>query len=105
MSVITSYSIHYTKLYDSADFTFATTSGSLFGVPEVNKTLVEEVQPRYGNITNKFGHNLVAVDAAGKVATFEHKYEVQGVADDAVGGEDLPELSGEPRGKRSYNFV
>lgn len=50
----------------TAEFTFATNGGKLFGVPAVNKTLVEEVQPRYGNITNKFKHNLVAIDAEKK---------------------------------------
>lgn len=70
----------------SADFTFATNGSKLFGVPAVNKTLVEVVQPRYGNITNKFKHNLVAIDPANKKATFEHKYEIQGEYD-----EDLEE--------------
>ncbi len=72
----------------TADFTFATNGGSLFGsVPAVNKTLVEDVQPRYGNITNKFKHNLVAIDTAAKIATFEHKYEIKGEYD-----EDLEEF-------------
>jgi len=70
----------------SANFIFATNGGKLFGLPEVNKTLVEEVQPRYGNITNKFHHNLVAIDPKKKVATFEYKYQVKGEWD-----EDLEE--------------
>ncbi|NPA65848.1 MAG: NAD(P)/FAD-dependent oxidoreductase [Epsilonproteobacteria bacterium] len=70
----------------TADFTFATNGGNLFGVPAVNETLVKEVQPRYGNITNKFHHNLVAIDTDKKIATFEHKYEVKGEWD-----EDLEE--------------
>jgi len=70
----------------SADFTFATNGGKLFGVPSVNKTLNEVVQPFYGNITNKFKHNLVEIDVKNKIATFEHKYEVKGEYD-----EDLEE--------------
>jgi len=70
----------------TAEYTFATNGSKLFGVPAVNKTLVEEVQPRYGNITNKFEHNLIAIDAEKKIATFEHKYEVKGEYD-----EDLEE--------------
>ena len=71
----------------SADFTFATNGGKLFGaVPAVDATLLNEVQPRYGNITNKFKHNLVSIDVENKVATFEHNYEVQGSYD-----EDLEE--------------
>ena len=71
----------------SADFTFATNGSKLFGVPSVNKTLEDDVQPYYGNITNKFKHNLVAIDTQAKKATFEHKYEVKGEYD-----EDLEEF-------------
>ncbi|MGD9970946.1 MAG: NAD(P)/FAD-dependent oxidoreductase [Sulfuricurvum sp.] len=70
----------------NADFTFATNGDKLFGVPDVNKTLTEVVQPRYGNITNKFKHNLVAIDSEKKIATFETKHMVQGEYD-----EDLEE--------------
>ncbi len=70
----------------SADFTFATNGSSLFGLPSVRETLENVVQPYYGNITNKFGHNLVAIDPQKKVATFEHKYELKGAYD-----EDLEE--------------
>lgn len=70
----------------SADFTFATNGGNLFGVPSVNETLEKVVQPYYGNITNKFKHNLIAIDVANKKATFEHKYQIQGAYD-----EDLEE--------------
>ncbi|WP_345969687.1 FAD/NAD(P)-binding oxidoreductase [Sulfurimonas sp. HSL1-6] len=87
----------------SAEFTFATNGGSLFGVPEVDKTLVEEVQPRYGNITNKFGHNLVAIDAAGKVATFEHKYEVQGEYDEDL--EEYDMITKVDRVEMPYDFI
>lgn len=66
----------------SADFIFATDGGKLFGaVPAVDETLMNKVQPYYGNITNKFKHNLVAIDAEKKIATFEYKYEVKGEYD------------------------
>ena len=87
----------------SADFTFATSGGSLFGVPEVNKTLVEEVQPRYGNITNKFGHNLVAIDADKKVATFVHAYEIQGEYDEDLEEYDI--ISKVDRVEMPYDFI
>jgi len=70
----------------TAEFTFALNGDKLFGVPEVNETLTKVVQPRYGNITNKFTHNLVAIDAEKKVATFETKKLTQGAYD-----EDLEE--------------
>jgi len=87
----------------TADFAFATPGSNLFGVPEVNKTLVEEVQPRYGNITNKFGHNLVAVDAEKKVATFEHKYEVQGDYDEDL--EEYEMITKVDRVDMPYDFL
>ncbi len=87
----------------SAEFTFATNGGKLFGLADVNKTLTEEVQPRYGNITNKFGHNLVAVDVANKVATFEHKYEVQGEYDEDI--EEYEMIKKTDRVEMPYDFL
>jgi sulfide:quinone oxidoreductase len=87
----------------SADFTFATNSGNLFGVPEVNETLEKEVQPRYGNITNKFGHNLVAIDADKKVATFEHTYEIQGEYDEDL--EEYDMITKVDRVEMPYDFI
>ncbi|WP_345977724.1 FAD/NAD(P)-binding oxidoreductase [Sulfurimonas sp. HSL3-7] len=87
----------------SADFVFATNSGSLFGVPEVNETLVNEVQPRYGNITNKFKHNLVAIDTEKKVATFEHKYQIQGEYDEDL--EEYDMIDKEEKVQLEYDFI
>lgn len=70
----------------TAEYIFATNGSTLFGVPSVNDTLANVVQPFYGNITNNFGHNLIAIDAEKKIATFEHKYTVKGEYD-----EDLEE--------------
>jgi len=87
----------------SADFTFATNGSKLFGVPSVNKTLVEEVQPYYGNITNKFKHNLVEIDVKGKVATFEHKYEEKGEYDEDL--EEYDMIKKTELVKMSYDFI
>ena len=87
----------------SADFTFATPGAKLFGVPEVNETLEKVVQPRYGNITNKFGHNLVAIDAEKKIATFEHKYEVQGEYDEDL--EEYEMIEKIDRVDMEYDFI
>ena len=65
----------------TANFTFATASGKLFGLDNVNRALTE-VQQSYDTITSKFKHNLVAIDVANKVATFEHSYEVKGEYDE-----------------------
>ena len=87
----------------TADFTFATNGSKLFGLAEVNETLVKEVQPRYGNITNKFKHNLVAIDAEKKLATFEHKYEVKGEYDEDL--EEYDMIQKTERVTLPYDFI
>lgn len=87
----------------TADFTFATSGAKLFGVPAVNATLEKEVQPRYGNITNKFGHNMVAIDAEKKIATFEHKYQVQGEWDEDL--EEYEMIAKTDRVDLPYDFI
>jgi len=87
----------------TADFTFATNGSKLFGVESVNKTLNEVVQPYYGNITNKFKHNLVEIDVKGKVATFEHKYEEKGEYDEDLEEYDI--IKKTELVKMSYDFI
>jgi len=88
----------------SADFTFATNGGKLFGaIPAVDKKLKEVVQPRYGNITNKFKHNLVEIDPDKKIAIFEHKYEVKGEWDEDL--EEYEMIEKVDRVKLPYDFI
>lgn len=68
-----------------ANYIYATNSSKLFKFPGIAKSL-EKVQSGYDTITNKFNHNLVAIDVKNKVATFEESYEVKGEYD-----EDLEE--------------
>ena len=65
----------------NAQFNFCKKGGKLFGIPSYNKTLVEEITPMYGNITDKWDHVLRKIDAENKVATFEHKYQTKGEYD------------------------
>ena len=69
----------------TADFTFATSGPKLFSLPTVDASL-HNVQKEYGNIENKFRHELKAIDADNKKATFRHIYEEKGEYD-----EDLEE--------------
>lgn len=88
----------------NAEMTFATSAPKLFGaVPAVDKMLMEEVQPRYGNITNKFAHNLVAVDAINKKATFEHTYTMQGAYDEDI--EEYETITKVDRVEMDYDFL
>ena len=85
-----------------ADFIFATSKSKLFKHPEFDESL-HKVQKQYDSITNKFRHNLVAIDVNNKVATFEETYEVKGEYD-----EDLEEydMSEEKRMvDMSYDFI
>ncbi len=58
--------------------TFCKKGETLFGVPSYNKTLVDEVTPMYGNITDKFNHVLRKIDADKKIATFEYTHTIKG---------------------------
>lgn len=61
----------------TANFTFATAATKLFSLPEIDASLAK-AQERYGNITNRFGHDLISIDTVAKKATFLHKYEEKG---------------------------
>jgi len=65
----------------NAQFSFCKKGTTLFGVPSYNKTLVEEVTPMYGNITDKWNHVLRKIDPERKIAYFEHKYQTKGEYD------------------------
>ncbi|MCW8820840.1 MAG: NAD(P)/FAD-dependent oxidoreductase, partial [Sulfurovum sp.] len=73
-----------------ANFVYATSKGKLFSLPEIEESLAK-VQTRYDTITNKFNHNLVAIDVSNKVATFEETYEVKGEFDEDLGEYDMSE--------------
>ncbi|PHS35552.1 MAG: pyridine nucleotide-disulfide oxidoreductase [Sulfurovum sp.] len=73
-----------------ANYIFATNSGKLFKHPEIVASL-EKVQKGYDTITNKFSHNLVAIDVKNKVATFEATYEIKGEYDEDLEEYDMTE--------------
>jgi len=74
---------HLKKSGLSAEYTFATAGGKLFGLKPIADSLTQ-VQKRYDTITNKFKHNLIAIDKYAKIATFEHTYEVKGEYDEEL---------------------
>lgn len=76
---------HLRKANLGANFIFATNGGKLFSLPTIAASL-GEVQKGYDTISNRFKHNLVAMDVKNKVATFEERYEEKGEYD-----EDLKE--------------
>ncbi len=86
----------------SADFIFASAGEKLFSLPEIDAAL-NKVQKGYGNITNKFGHELIAIDAQNKVATFLHKYEVQGEYDKEF--KEYEMIEKEEEVKLEYDFI
>lgn len=86
----------------SAEFTFATAGEKLFSLPEIEAAL-HKVQDGYGNITNKFAHDLIAIDAAAKKATFLHKYQVQGEYDKDL--EEYDMIDKEEEVVMEYDFI
>lgn len=84
------------------DFIFATASEKLFGIPEI-ETSLHKVQKGYGNITNKFGHELIRIDAEKKIATFLHKYQVQGEYDKEY--EEYEMIDKEEEVAVEYDFI
>lgn len=93
---------HLKKEGLSADYTFATSAGSLFGLKPIADSL-GEVQKRYDTITNKFKHNLIAIDVPNKVATFEHTYEVQGEYDEELEAYDT--ITKRETVEMEYDFI
>jgi len=81
---------HLRKEDLEGDFIYATAKNKLFGIPEIEASLTE-VQKGYDTITNKFRHNLVAIDTAKKIATFEETYEVKGDYDEDLEEYDMIE--------------
>ena len=81
---------HLRKEGLGANFVLATNSGKLFSLPEIDASLTK-VQKQYDTITNKFRHNLVAMDVKNKVATFEETYEVKGEYDEDLEEYDVSE--------------
>ena len=86
----------------SADFVFATAGEKLFSLPEIEASL-KKVQDGYGNITNRFGHDLIAIDAENKKATFLHKYQVQGEYDKDL--EEYDMIDKEEEVVMEYDFI
>lgn len=86
----------------TADFIFATAGEKLFSIPEIEAAIVK-VQKGYGNITNKFGHELIRIDAEKKLATFHHTYQVQGEYDKEF--EEYEMIDKEEEVTLEYDFI
>jgi len=93
---------HLKKEGLSAEFIFATAKGKLFGLKEIDASL-HKVQERYGNIENKFGHDLKSVDTEKKTATFKHKYEIQGEYDEDI--EEYDVIEKEEEVTLDYDYI
>lgn len=86
----------------TAEFIFVTAEERLFSLPQIDEALYK-AQERYGNITNKFGHDLVCIDPIAKTATFHHKYEVQGKYDKELKEYDM--IDKEEDVTLEYDFI
>lgn len=86
----------------TADFTFVTAGEKLFAIEEINEAL-HKTQKHYGNITNKFSHNLIRLDPIAKKATFHHRYTVQGAYDKDLNEYDV--IDKEEEVTLDYDFI
>lgn len=86
----------------TADFIFATAGEKLFSLPEIDAA-IQKVQKGYGNITNKFGHDLIRIDGSKKIATFLHKYQVQGEFDKEYNEYEM--IDKEDEVELEYDFI
>lgn len=86
----------------TAEFTFASAGEKLFALPEINDALFK-VQKGYDNITNKFGHDLIRIDAEKKIATFKHTYEIKGEYDKIL--EEYEMIEKEDEVAIEYDFI
>lgn len=89
-------------IHDNAKFTFAKKGNKLFGIKSYNQTLLK-LTVDYGNIYDAFGHDLIAIDADKKLATFNYHYLEKGEWD-----EDLEEFEVIPMVKKvqmKYDFI
>ncbi len=93
---------HLKKAGLTADYTFATASGSLFGLKPIADSLAK-VQKRYDTITNKFKHNLISINVQEKVATFEHFYDIQGEYDEEL--EEYDTITKRELVEIEYDFI
>lgn len=71
---------------DNAELHFYPNGSKMFGVPEYHEAIVKQYEAR--NMKWSYAHNLIAVDVANQVATFDHHWKEKGAWD-----EDLEEYS------------
>jgi sulfide:quinone oxidoreductase len=69
---------------DKIELTFLPNGGKMFGVPEYHEAILQQYKDR--DFKWKYNHNLVKIDTAAKVATFDHHWKEKGEYD-----EDLEE--------------
>lgn len=87
--------------WKNATLTFLPNGGSMFGVPEYSDAIYEQFKEK--DLKYKMKHNLVAIDADAKKATFDHHYSVKGEYD-----KDLEEYEMIPKTEKvtlDYDFI
>lgn len=85
----------------SAEYSFVTSTKTLFPLPHVAKAL-EKVHAGYDTITSKFQHHLQSIDVKNKKATFLHAYSEE-VYDEEFGESET--VSHEKTVVMEYDFI
>lgn len=91
-----------TDVSKNAKMTFTKKGGSLFGVPEYNQTLVD-LTKEYGNIEDRFGHDLVGIDAGSKTAIYNYHYTKKGEWDEDL--EEYEQIKMVEEVRMPYDFI
>ena len=86
---------------DKVNITFYTASGKLFSVPEYAEAIEKQFKAR--NFKFEFNIQLVGVDAANRVATFERSWEEKGEWDEDL--EEFEMIKKTERFTKSYDLL
>ena len=83
------------------DMTFYPNGGKMFGIKEYNDAIIKQYKAR--NMKWHYNHNLVAIDRANKVATFDKHWKVKGAYDKDL--EEYTMVTKHKRVKVPFDFL
>lgn len=85
----------------NATLTFLPNGGKMFGVPEYHEAILNQFKEK--DLKYKYKHNLVAIDADAKKATFDHTYSIKGEYDKDL--EEYEMITKSEKVTLDYDFI
>lgn len=86
---------------DKVELTFYPNGGAMFGVPEYHEAILQQFKDR--DFKWNYAHNLVEIDAAAKIATFNHHWKEKGAWDEDL--EEYGTVSKSEAVEVKYDFI